>query len=46
MDLIRNQYKYPEVKQLLYSIVEYMKSDKFMPETKIELSNLKSFILN
>jgi hypothetical protein len=33
----------PEAKQLYYSILEYMKTDKFKPETGISVDGLKSF---
>ena len=45
MDLLRDQAIYPETKQLLYSIVEYMKSDSFLPDKTIkfsEIMNLKN----
>lgn len=40
MDLLRDQAAYPESKQLLYSIVEYMKSDSFAPDKTIPFSKV------
>lgn len=41
MDLLRNQEQYPEKKQLLHSLISYMKSDAFAPAKQIELEKIK-----
>ena len=44
MDLLRQADRHPEVRQLLYSLVEYMKSDEFQPSAtlSVPLRKLKS----
>lgn len=44
MDLLREQNNSPEVKQLLYSIVEYMKSDAFNPSGVIAFDKISGFV--
>lgn len=44
MDLLREQDKNLEKKQLLYSIIEYMKSEKFHPEGHISLADISRFL--
>lgn len=44
MDLLRNTSDIPEKRQLLYSILEYMKSASFVPEKQIPFNKIKSLI--
>lgn len=44
MDLFSEQDKYPEKKQLLYSLTEYMKSDEFVPARQMPLENLPALL--
>lgn len=44
LDLLREQEKSPEKKQLLYSIIEYMKSDKFSPTRQTSLEAIGEFL--
>lgn len=44
MDLITDIYNRPAAKQLLYSLVEYMKSPKFNPSGNINLNEMAIFV--
>lgn len=44
LDLLREQEKNPEKRQLLYSIVEYMKSGKFNPEKQASPAAIRAFL--
>ena len=44
MDLLREQEKNPEKKQLLYSIIEYIKSDKFNPAQHTSPAAIGAFL--
>lgn len=46
MDLLSNETDKPEVKQLLYSIEQYMSSEDFAPESIIEKKELKSLFVD
>ena len=45
MDLLSGHDDKPEVRQLLYSLVSYMNSDKFIPQSTLDEADLRSFIL-
>ena len=44
MDLLREQEKNPEKRQLLYSIIEYMKSDEFNPSQQTSPATISTFL--
>lgn len=44
LDLLREPEKNPEKRQLLYSLIEYMKSGKFNPEKQASLSDIRAFL--
>lgn len=44
MDLLREQAKHPEKKQLLYSLVEYMKSGAFRPTGHVSADAIGRFL--
>jgi hypothetical protein len=46
MDLLTDNENRPAAKQLLYSLIEYMKSDYFKPKKSILVNELKSLMLN
>lgn len=45
MDLLNEQDKYPEKRQLLYSLTEYMKSDKFNPVNRIPIEKIRTLLV-
>lgn len=45
MDLLTNIETRPEARQLLYSLIEYMKSSDFEPKKKFDMKNLELIIL-
>lgn len=44
LDLLREQEKNPEKKQLLYSLIEYMKSGKFSPARQVSPTAIRAFL--
>lgn len=44
MDLLNNHAESPEKKQLLYSLIEYMKSDAFAPSRSIAFDKIQSLV--
>lgn len=44
MDLIRKSNSIPEIRQLLYSITNYMNSDEFNPKKTIEIEKIQALI--
>lgn len=44
MDLLNRQDIFPEKKQLLYSLISYMKSDAFVPVKSISFEDLCSLV--
>lgn len=44
MDLLREQEKNPEKRQLLYSLVEYMKSDLFQPSGLVAIEEIEKVL--
>lgn len=44
MDLLNNHAESPEKKQLLYSLIEYMKSDAFVPSRSIAFEKIQSLV--
>jgi hypothetical protein len=45
MDLLTNTDKRPVAKQLLFSLVEYMKTEKFNPENSIKDSEFRKLLV-
>jgi len=44
MDLLADTNKRPVAKQLLYSIIEYMKSGNFKPKGEISIKDVECFL--
>lgn len=44
IDLLSNQDKRPEAKQLLYSLKRYMSSNQFNPQSQIDIDKIKSLL--
>lgn len=44
MDLLNHQDTFPEKKQLLYSLVTYMKSNEFAPANSISFEDIRSLV--
>lgn len=44
MDLLNNHADSPETRQLLYSLIEYMKSDAFVPSQSIAFEKIQSLV--
>lgn len=44
LDLLREQEKNPEKKQLLYSLIKYMKSGKFSPARQVSPTAIRAFL--
>jgi hypothetical protein len=44
IDLLSEQDKRPEAKQLLFSLKKYMSSDQFRPQTQVNIEKIKGLI--
>ena len=44
IDLLSDQEKRPEAKQLLYSLKKYMAGNEFNPTTTVSIENIKAII--